>query len=272
MARRFGGCRGPVATAVLVVALATATTAPADEPAVGRSADLELLSSWLSGSFSTAAQAAASEAEVAAVDLHLAPIWEDRLDGPWRYLEQSVSGSPDRPYRQRVLELAEPVAGLLELRVWVLPDPTAAVGAWQLDDPLAELSPDDLVPRPGCSILLRRRGEIFEGSTVGFVCASELRGASFATSEVAVTADGLVSWDRGYAGDGRQVWGSTEGGLVFDRIVTAPEPDSAPEPAPESESASASEPASEVSPSPDETPDGSGSDSDSASGSISGTP
>jgi CpeT protein len=207
----------------VVVALAAAVAASTAEPPVAGSADLDLLASWLRGSFSNAAQAEASNGQIVAVDLHLTPIWGDLPDGPWRYLEQAVSSSPDRPYRQRVLQLAEPVAGLLEIRVWALPDPTAAVGAWRLDEPLTELSPDGLVPRPGCSILLRRRGEIFEGSTVGFVCSSELRDASVATSEVAVTADGLVSWDRGYAADGRQVWGPTDGGLVFDRIVPSPE-------------------------------------------------
>ncbi|HSN55722.1 MAG TPA: chromophore lyase CpcT/CpeT [Candidatus Sulfomarinibacteraceae bacterium] len=220
------------------------------------SADLELLASWLTGSFNTAAQALA-DPETAAVDLHLAAIWEDRADGPWRYLEQAVPEFPESPYRQRVLRLAEPAPGLLEIEIWTLPEPAEAVGAWRLDEPLAGLSPGDLTPRPGCSILARRRGDVVEGSTIGTLCPSRLRGASWASSEIAVTADGLVSWDRGFADDGRQVWGPVDGGLVFDRVVASPEPPSVPVPVPV--------------PVHDEPRDsGSDSDSDSGSGSDRG--
>ena len=196
-----------------------------------RSADLELLASWLTGSFTNAAQALA-DLELAAVDLRLAPIWEDRADGPWRYLEQAVPEFPDSPYRQRVLRLDEPTPGLLEIEIWTLPEPADAVGAWRLAEPLAGLAPGELTPRPGCSILARRRGEVFEGSTIGTLCPSRLRGASWASSEIAVTADGLVSWDRGFADDGRQVWGPVDGGLVFDRVVAPPEPEPEPVPGP----------------------------------------
>jgi hypothetical protein len=202
------------------------------------SADLELLASWLTGTFSNAAQALA-DPETAAVDLRLAPIWEDRADGPWRYLEQAVPEFPESPYRQRVLRLAEPTPGLLEIEIWTLPEPTDAVGAWRLSEPLAGLAPGELTPRPGCSILARRRGDVVEGSTIGTLCPSRLRGASWASSEIAVTADGLVSWDRGFDDDGRQVWGSVDGGLVFDRVVaspdTAPVPGPGPGPAPVSD-------------------------------------
>ncbi|HSL18939.1 MAG TPA: chromophore lyase CpcT/CpeT [Methylomirabilota bacterium] len=224
------------------------------------SADLELLASWLTGSFSTAAQALA-DPETAAVDLHLAPIWEDRADGPWRYLEQAVPEFPESPYRQRVLRLAEPTPGLLEIEIWTLPEPADEVGAWRLAEPLAGLAPGELTARPGCSILARRRGEVVEGSTIGTLCPSRLRGASWASSEIAVTADGLVSWDRGFADDGRQVWGPVDGGLVFDRVVASPEPPSAPVPVPVPV------------PVPDEPGNGgsgSGSDSDSDSDSDSG--
>jgi hypothetical protein len=55
----------------------------------------------------------------------------------------------------------------------------------------------------------------FFGSTHGTACTSELRGASYATSEVKIYRDRIVSWDRGYSSDNAQVWGATKGGYVF---------------------------------------------------------
>lgn len=205
---------------VIWVGLATAAAARADDAV---SADLELLTTWMTGTFSSAAQAAESP-DYLAVSLHMAPIWPARTDGRWLYVEQAVADYPDQPYRQRVYQLVELVPGLLESRVFTLPDPPAVVGAWLVDEPLADLDPSDLEERQGCSILLRRRGDAFIGSTLASLCPSELQGASWASSEVVITADGMVSWDRGFAADGGQVWGAQGGGYVFDRIVPDPEP------------------------------------------------
>jgi hypothetical protein len=211
------------AVAAILVVLAPAGAAEAAGGAASTIAELELLTRWMTGTFSSAVQAAENP-DYLAVSLHMAAIWPARTDGRWLYVEQAVADYPDQPYRQRVYQLVELVPGLLESRVYTLPDPAAVVGAWRAAEPLAGLDPSDLEERQGCSILLRRRDEAFIGSTLASLCPSELRGASWATSEVVVTADGMVSWDRGFAADGNQVWGATGGGYVFDRIVPDPEP------------------------------------------------
>jgi len=187
--------------------------------------DLEKLAAWMTGTFSTAVQAA-EDSELFDISLHVTPIWPDRTDGFWFYVEQAVTEHPGRPYRQRVYRVRELVPGLFENQIFTLPDPTAAVGAWLAENPLADLAPSNLTERDGCAILLRRRGENFVGSTIASLCTSSLRGASYATSEVVVTPAGLISWDRGYAADGIQVWGTTRGGYVFDRIVPDEDSDS----------------------------------------------
>ena len=180
--------------------------------------DLEKLATWMAGTFSSAVQAA-EDPEFFDLSLHVSPIWPDRTDGHWFYVEQAVSAYQDRPYRQRVFRVRELAPGLFENQVFALPDPFAVVGAWLTDDPLTGLGPDDLTERDGCAILLRRHGENFVGSTIATLCTSTLRDASYATSEVVVTPEGVVSWDRGFARAGSQVWGTTKGGNVFDRIV-----------------------------------------------------
>ncbi len=205
-------------TLALIVAagiILLAPMVPADEE---HKADLDDLASWMAGTFSSAAQAA-GDPEFFDISLHIAPIWTDRTDGRWFYVEQAVSEAQNLPYRQRVYRLAELVPGLFQFEIFTLADPTAVIGAWISEDPLNELSPEDLEERDGCAILLRRRGDSFVGSTLASLCTSTLRGAAYATSEVIVTPQGIVSWDRGFADDGIQVWGAVKGGLVFDRIV-----------------------------------------------------
>jgi hypothetical protein len=206
------------------------------------SADLDLLASWLAGAFASTAQAAESD-EYLDIRLRMAPIWTDRVDGRWLYVEQAVADYRDRPYRQRVYRLREVAPGLFESEVYTLPDPEAAVGAWRAATPLADLGPAQLEPRIGCSILMRRQGDAFVGSTLGRLCPSERRGAEYATSEVRITADGMISWDRGVAADGSQVWGATTGGYVFDRVGGATDPDTEPTPANEADAAEPPAPA-----------------------------
>lgn len=95
-------------------------------------------------------------------------------------------------------------------------DPLRYAEAWRAADPLQRLQPDELVPRAGCSIHLRSiNSETYVGSTTGKACGSSLRGASYATSDVVVTPTQLLSWDRGSADDGEQVWGAETGPYIF---------------------------------------------------------
>lgn len=239
--------RGPLVTATGILILVL--LAPGATIAEGEPSELEELASWMIGNFSTAVQASENP-EFFAINLHIVAIWPDRTDGRWLYVEQAVSEYQDRPYRQRIYRVRELVPGLFETQIFTLPDPTAAVGAWLAVDPLPSLQPEALTEREGCAILLRRRGETFVGSTIATLCTSTLRGASYATSEVVITPDGMVSWDRGFATDGSQVWGTVNGGHVFDRIVPDEE-----EPAGDSDSDSESEPSSEGVVKPEENPE-----------------
>ncbi len=219
--------------------LGLALLAPGMILAEDAASDLDDLRSWMTGSFSSAVQAS-EDPEFFDISLHMAPIWPDREDGHWLYVEQAVREYQDRPYRQRVYRVRELTPGLFEIQVFTLPDPGAAAGAWLSEEPLVGLDPDGLEEREGCALLLRRRGDTFEGSTLATLCTSTLRSASYATSEVVVTPGGIISWDRGFAADGSQVWGATKGGYVFDRIIPD-DPGSESEAEPESEPGSASE-------------------------------
>lgn len=180
---------------------------------------LDTLARWMTGSFSSAMQAAEDPDNFRDVRLHMAPIWTARRDGPWLYIEQAMASSPDKPYRQRVYRLSRSGAAgdeTYESAVYELPgDPLRFTGAWRSPSLLDPIRPDMLVRREGCSIVLRRSDDAFIGSTVDRNCSSTLRGASYATSEVTIMKDRLISWDRGFDDEGNQKWGAETGGYVF---------------------------------------------------------
>lgn len=198
---------------LIIVCLFAATRFTAAEPTA-----LDRLAACLAGAFSSADQAR-GDRNFRDLTLHVAPIWTDRNDGPWLYAEQALTDAPDHPYRQRIYQLAARADGALECRVFDLPDPIGATGAWKEPARLARLKPADLATHDGCTLVLRVQPDgSFKGGTGGKGCASTLQGASYATTEATITAKETALWERGYNASGTQVWGSVHGGYAFKRI------------------------------------------------------
>lgn len=211
----------PLAEPMLaMLAAGTATRAPV-EPSVA------MLAERLTGAFSSAAQSAKDPENYYDIRLHAVRVWASRTDGTWLYIEQATAKMMDRPYRQRVYRLTEPTKGTFRSDVYTLPDAKAAVNCWKdagaLKSVFEGLTPEKLTLREGCSITLTWKaleggaeGEgAFVGGTSGTDCSSDLRDAKYATSEVTIMADQMISWDRGYDAKGKQVWGASKGGYVF---------------------------------------------------------
>ena len=178
----------------------------------------------LTGEFSSREQAE-MDPEYFPIQLRHVPIWVDRADGPWLYVEQALEGKA--PYRQRIYHLVN-VEGGVRSEIFTMPSAPEYAGANA--ERLSALTPDDLTPREGCAIELERiaKGH-YRGSTVDDECTSTLAGATYATSEVDLRHRELVTWDRGYDADGNQVWGATAGPYRFRRIEAgAPSTESSP--------------------------------------------
>jgi CpeT protein len=179
--------------------------------------DVKAVVELLTGSFSSAKQAKADTAYFD-VRLHMSPIFTDKAGEHWLYVEQAMATALDKPYRQRVykVELRE---GSIISRVFTLPgDAHKFAGGFKDPKKFADLKADQLVERAGCAIVLAKQSDgTFKGSTLGKGCASDLRGAKYATSEVTLSPKLLTSWDRGYDADGKQVWGAVSGPYQFDK-------------------------------------------------------
>jgi len=180
--------------------------------------DLALLVSYMQGSFSSEEQSK-QDTNFFDIRLQMKPMWQDRTDAVWIYVEQAVASKMDRPYRQRVYRVSQLSDGTFESAVFTFPDPLKYAGDWRKDKPLEELSPSDLTERKGCSVfLVKNEDGSFTGGTKGKACDSDLRNAKYASSEVVINANGMTSWDRGYNEKDEQVWGATKGSYIFKKV------------------------------------------------------
>ncbi|MGB5289040.1 MAG: chromophore lyase CpcT/CpeT [Ignavibacteriaceae bacterium] len=176
---------------------------------------MDYLLEYMTGSFSSEEQAE-KDTNYFNIELEMVQIWNDRKDGPWIYVEQAVADNKGKPYRQRVYQLRNRNDGKIESIVYTIPDPLRFAGDYKKEYPLLRITPDSLTLRKGCEVVLYMADNgYFEGSTADKNCSSDLRGASYTTSEVIIDKVKLVSWDRGFDDKGEQVWGAIKGGYVF---------------------------------------------------------
>ena len=181
-----------------------------------QSKDLKQLGNYMAGYYTSEQQHKTDTVNYFDIRLHIIPIWKDKKDGIWFYVEQAVAGSTDKPYRQRVYHVTEKEKGVFESAVFIFSNPLRFTGNTSLFE--KTLTPDSLKLREGCAVILHQNDKTFEGSTEGKGCASERKGASYATANVIIAEKELHSWDRGFNDKGEQVWGATKGGYIFIKI------------------------------------------------------
>ena len=182
--------------------------------------DVESLVDYMTGSFSSEEQSKI-DTNYFNIELEMVQIWKDRTDGPWLYIEQAVADSKDKPYRQRVYQIKQRTDGTIETLVYTIPDPLRFSGDYKKEFPLLRLTADSLITREGCEVILYRADDgYFQGGTIEKNCTSDMRSASYATSEVMIDKDKMISWDRGFDENGNQVWGATEGGYIFKKKLS----------------------------------------------------
>lgn len=183
--------------------------------------DLSDLKNMMTGYFSSEAQAM-EDTNYFHISLCMQPLWEERTDGYWLYVEQAAFTSIDRPYRQRVYRLYRSEADTaLVSKVYEIEDPLQFAGGCSDTILLSNLTPNLLIDRTGCELYLQRTSKNrFEGSTEPGNCLSNWRGATWVSSDVIILPTGLTSWDRGWSETGELIWGPEEGGYRFDKTST----------------------------------------------------
>jgi len=178
---------------------------------------LKQLAKYMNGSFNSYQQSQ-TDSTYFDVSLEMKPIWKKYKVVKWLYVEQAITQNKNKPYRQRIYQLKQTGENEFLSTVYLIPDQEAYVGAYRkAKKRFKKLSPDQLEEKEGCEITLTFDGNTFTGKTGETTCPSQLRGSTYATSEVVIYPNKLESWDRGFDKDGKQVWGAEKGAYIFDK-------------------------------------------------------
>lgn len=178
--------------------------------------DVTELLELMQGSFNSRNQSL-TDSNYYDITLHMYPIWGSNKN--FIYVEQSVSSMQEKPYRQRIYEIKRNSDSTFTSVIYKLPNDSLFVGAWRDTSLFRDLKISELTRLDGCEVILKNVGEKhYLGSTDEKSCPSVLYGASYATSEVEILNDKIISWDRGFDIDDNQIWGATNGGYVFNKI------------------------------------------------------
>ena len=138
------------------------------------------------------------------------------------YREQAAAPKLDEPSQQRFYRLEEEGDGV-RMRTFDPKEPFLVRGKWRDPSALALYGASDMRERPGCAMLFKKSGDLWEGETPGADCPSTVKTAATMTSVLILAQDGFTQWDRGFDEKGRQTWKSPEGGMRFlKRSMNAP--------------------------------------------------
>jgi len=203
---------------ILASIFITALACNSDKTSTTSDQDPELneLFALMQGSFNSELQSLEDSAYYD-ISLHMYPIWTEK--GKFLYVEQALSSTQDKPYRQRIYEVKRESDSTFSSSVYTLESEEKWVGKWKKPSLFDSISKEDISLKEGCEVILKRIGDYhFKGETKNNSCKSNLRGATYAISEVEIFKDKIISWDKGLNKIGNQVWGATKGGYVFDRL------------------------------------------------------
>jgi len=200
--------------AFIVISTSCSTSKEMKLPQVN---ELDVLQSMMTGSYDSSEQEAADSAYYN-ISLHMYPIWENRKDGKYLYVEQALASMQEKPYRQRVYKLEKTKDGKLASYIYTLKSDSLFIGKWKDPSYFERFGLSVLDKRDGCEVILSKNQNGYEGSTQADHCKSTLRGASYATSIVSMSENQITSWDQGFDDKGKQVWGATKGPYVFVKL------------------------------------------------------
>lgn len=170
----------------------------------------------MSGDFSSKLQSE-QDSDFFDIRLRMVPIWKSTPSEFYLYVEQAVSTSIDKPYRQRIYKVEKISDTEFVSHIYTVSAPSRFVGKKGDDAVFKQLTTDSLQIKDGCAVYLQYNTQTndFSGATKDGTCPSERQGAKYASSKVTINSNQMVSWDQGWNEEGKQVWGATKGGYIF---------------------------------------------------------
>jgi CpeT/CpcT family (DUF1001) len=203
---RLAGSIG-VLTGLLTGAMSTQSVVSANVTAVDR---VDRVVRHLEGVMDTAAQAVANP-QAANVTMTTCRIQVAAADpamtgAVYLYQEQARSLELPKPYRQRILEITDrPLSNTVRSRSFKLANPTAWVNFCDRAERMIDRAD---FPEVVCAVFLKESGKGFAGTTPADGCPTKARGAVLIRNRIELSDGGMDTWDRGFDGQGRQIWGA----------------------------------------------------------------
>lgn len=181
------------------------------------SPDFDQMIEWITGEFSSAELAAKDKAFKSST-LNNAQIWPNAANGAWIYSEESLTSAPENPIQQRVFFISEINDSEFSIDEYALPNKGEYIGAWANPEVFSNISVFDLKFKDGCTLFLYYDGFQYSGETNKGTCPNDTEGATYSTSSLILIPGEIHFWNRGYTEDGKLVWGSSKGPLIFKNL------------------------------------------------------
>lgn len=199
---------------LITILIIAGCTAAHKTDSVKKDRELEDLATLMTGKFSSELQSKA-DSTYFNISLVMTPIWTERKDGKWLYVEQAVAANAGKPYRQRVYHLQHPSKDTFTSEIYTIKDPLVFAGLQNDKMKKDKLTFDLIELKDGCTVTLKKQGDTYLGGTDADKCPSDLRGAKYATTKIILKKGMLESWDQGFDASGKQVWGAAKRGYIF---------------------------------------------------------
>ena len=201
----------------LTIAAIVATPA-GSQPLPSLNQQVEEVAARLEGAMDTSAQAAANPKAVKVRMTTCRVRLAEATTGVVLYQEQALTKDLTQPYRQRFLRI-EPSPASQTVRSASFKPSNPAAWVNFCTKPIAErgVQVGDL-GTPVCSVFLKPSGEDYVGNTPITGCPANVRGAVRITNHIVLQKTGMQTWDRGFDGSGKQVWGAKAESYQFRKL------------------------------------------------------
>jgi uncharacterized protein with FMN-binding domain len=199
---------------IVAVAITFAACSSTKSASGNTEKELSAFAKMMAGTYNSSAQAK-RDTDYFNINLVMHPIWTERTDAKWMYVEQAMTSKLDKPYRVRVYQLEHTAAGVFTSKIYMIKEEKTFFGLHKDAAKEKALTFDKIEIKDGCTVTLNLKDGVYIGGTDADKCPSSLRGAKYATTKITMKKGELVSWDQGFDATNKQIWGATKGGYVF---------------------------------------------------------
>ncbi|AFY74512.1 CpeT/CpcT family (DUF1001) [Synechococcus sp. PCC 7502] len=178
------------------------------------------LAQYMAGEFSNREQAIAEPVWYVNLRLWQIPLPQSLLDGIAFFAEQANIINLDQPYRQRIINLRE-TDGNIQADYYALIEPSAWRGAATRPEQLQQLSINDLIPLPDCTLKVKYEQETFKAELpINAKCCFTYQGETRQVSlGFAASKSEFLSYDKGIdMNTGAGIWGAITGAYRFTKL------------------------------------------------------